>query len=103
MAATDSTYRQAGPPRSASSRGLADALFMRGTQLFALAVLAVVALAFCTTLSSAWPALRTFGPGFLAGKTWDPVAERFGAWPFIWGTLYSSALALLLAVPVGVG
>ncbi|MFA6028916.1 MAG: phosphate ABC transporter permease subunit PstC [Elusimicrobiota bacterium] len=46
---------------------------------------------------------RTTGPAFLWGTTWDPVAEVFGALPFIFGTLVTSALALLIAVPLGVG
>jgi len=62
----------------------------------------VVVLAVVTTTRGAWPAIRAFGPAFLSGSTWDPVNDHFGAWPFIWGTLYSSALALLLAVPIGV-
>lgn len=44
-----------------------------------------------------------FGWRFLIGMDWDPVHDRFGALPFIYGTLASSFLALLLAVPVGVG
>ena len=44
-----------------------------------------------------------FGLGFFLGKTWDPVSGDFGALPFIYGTLVSSALALLFAVPLGVG
>ncbi len=75
---------------------------MRGTQLFALATLAVVALALTTTLVNALPAIKAFGLHFVTGSTWDPVNNAFGAWPFIWGTLYSSAVALLLAVPVGI-
>src|SRR5579884_4117568 len=47
------------------------------------------------TLSQTWQ--------FLRGAEWDPVAEHFGALPFIYGSLLTSALALLLAVPVGVG
>jgi phosphate transport system permease protein len=82
---------------------LGDALFLRITQLFALGVLGVVLLAMFTTIHAAWPALVKFGPGFLTSKTWDPISEQFGAWPFLWGTVYSSILALLLAVPVGVG
>jgi phosphate transport system permease protein len=84
-------------------RGLDDGLFLRGTQLFALAVLLVVALALGTTTLGAWPALRRFGFGFLSSHDWNPVVGSFGAWPFLWGTFYSSLLALLLAVPVGVG
>jgi phosphate transport system permease protein len=48
-------------------------------------------------------ALHKFGFGFLTGRTWDPVSGNFGALPFIYGTLVTSALALLVAVPLGVG
>jgi phosphate transport system permease protein len=44
-----------------------------------------------------------FGLGFLFSKTWDPVAEKFGALPFIYGTVLTSVLALLISVPLGVG
>lgn len=44
-----------------------------------------------------------FGFAFFTGRTWDPVSEDFGALPFIYGTVVSSALALLVAVPLGVG
>jgi len=50
-----------------------------------------------------WPSLRAFGFDFLFSGTWDPVAERFGAGPMIVGTLYSSLVALVLAVPLAVG
>jgi phosphate transport system permease protein len=44
-----------------------------------------------------------FGWHFLTTTTWDPVFEKFGALPFVYGTLVTSALALLIAVPLGVG
>src|SRR5215472_4763518 len=44
-----------------------------------------------------------FGWGFLFTRTWDPVAGAFGALPFVYGTCVTSALALVLAVPLGVG
>lgn len=47
--------------------------------------------------------IETFGLAFLTDSSWDPVAGRFGAWPFIWGTLYSSVLALLIATPIALG
>jgi phosphate transport system permease protein len=47
-------------------------------------------------------ALAKFGPAFLWSTKWDPVAETYGALPFIFGTLVSSLLALLIAVPLGV-
>lgn len=50
----------------------------------------------------AWPAVTRFGLGFFAGTDWNPVTNTFGALPFIFGTLVTSALALLIALPVGV-
>jgi phosphate transport system permease protein len=47
--------------------------------------------------------IRKFGFDFWRTQTWDPVAGNFGALPFIWGTLYSSILALVLATPVALG
>jgi phosphate transport system permease protein len=50
-----------------------------------------------------WPAIRQFGWRFIVTSNWDPVAESFGALPFIYGTLVSSFLAMLIAVPLGIG
>jgi len=50
-----------------------------------------------------WEAIRTFGFHFLVTSQWDPVAGEFGALPFIYGTLVSSLLALLIAVPLSLG
>lgn len=66
-------------------------------------VFLIVALIVYETTRGASLSLRTFGLGFLTGTTWDPVAEKFGALPYIYGTVVSSALALLLAIPLGVG
>jgi phosphate transport system permease protein len=49
------------------------------------------------------PAMQRFGFGFLTGTVWDPVHQNFGALPFIYGTLVSSAIALLIATPFGIG
>ena len=51
----------------------------------------------------ALPAIRHFGLGFLAGRSWNPVRSDFGALPFLYGTVLTSFLALALALPVGVG
>jgi phosphate transport system permease protein len=48
-------------------------------------------------------AIQKFGFKFLTTSTWDPVAEQFGALPFIYGTLISSLIALLIAVPLSIG
>jgi phosphate transport system permease protein len=47
-------------------------------------------------------AIHAFGPGFLASSKWDPVTDEYGAWPFIYGTLMSSLIAIVIAVPLGV-
>jgi phosphate transport system permease protein len=64
-----------------------------------LALVAIVAI----LLQQAWPAIVHFGPGFLTGRVWDQVRLHFAALPYIYGTVATSFLALLLAVPVGVG
>ncbi len=51
----------------------------------------------------AWPSIRANGIGFVTHATWDPSRSGFGALAFVWGTLFTSAVALLLAVPVGLG
>lgn len=52
---------------------------------------------------SALPAIQQFGLGFITNSAWNPVEDDYGALPMIYGTLVSSALALLIAVPLGVG
>ena len=54
-------------------------------------------------LQQAWPAIIRFGRGFLTNLIWDQVRLQFGALPYIYGTVVTSALALLMALPVGVG
>ncbi|MGE5244948.1 MAG: phosphate ABC transporter permease subunit PstC [Betaproteobacteria bacterium] len=74
-----------------------------GAGAFALAlVLIVVGIGYVLTRQS-WLSIQQFGLGFWRGRDWDPVSGEFGALPFIWGTLYSSILALVLAAPVAIG
>src|SRR3990172_7760824 len=89
--------------RSGGGSNLADRLFKGTTLLFALSVVAIMAWMAGAMLRTALPAIKTFGWHFLFTSTWDPVAERFGALPFIYGTLVSSLLALLIAVPLSLG
>jgi len=49
------------------------------------------------------PSRAKFGFGFLTGRMWDPVSGEFGALPFIYGTVLTSAIALLISIPLGVG
>src|SRR5471032_3058387 len=68
----------------------------------ALVLLAVVGIGFELSRQSML-SIRKFGLSFWTGSTWDPVSGVFGALPFIWGTLYSSILALLIATPIALG
>jgi phosphate transport system permease protein len=80
-----------------------DLAFEKVSAFFAFAVLSLAVLLFAVLLREALPALRKFGAGFLYGRDWDPVAEQFGALPFLYGTLVTSFLAILIAVPLSVG
>ena len=70
---------------------------------FAVFLLVLVAAIGVELARQSWLSIQTFGLGFWLTRTWDPVAGDFGALPFIWGTLYSSILALLLATPIALG
>ncbi|MEO8258836.1 MAG: phosphate ABC transporter permease subunit PstC [Acidobacteriota bacterium] len=77
--------------------------FRIATGAFALVlVLIVIAIGYELTRQSML-SIEKFGFNFWRTQTWDPVAGEFGALPFIWGTLYSSLLALALATPVALG
>lgn len=73
------------------------------TGAFALAVVLLAAGIGAELFRQSLLAIQKFGLHFWMTDTWDPVSGEFGARPFIWGTLYSSVLALLLAGPVAIG
>src|SRR2546430_11172295 len=80
-----------------------DFMFRVGTGFFGLVLIGIVtAIAFELTRQSTL-SIQKFGLNFWRTEIWDPVAGQFGALPFIWGTLYSSILALLIAAPVALG
>jgi phosphate transport system permease protein len=81
----------------------ADKVFRTFVVLCALAIMAVVGLIVFELLRESRPSLIKFGFKFLTKQIWDPVAEDFGALPFIYGTIVSSVLALIIAVPLSVG
>ena len=74
--------------------------FAKGAALFTLAILLAI-LASLTV--SAWPAISKYGFGFLTSTSWDPVKENFGGLVMIYGTLMTSLIALVIAVPVSFG
>src|SRR5216110_44995 len=77
--------------------------FRTGTGIFAFALVLIVgAIGFELTRQSL-ESIQKFGFAFWRTEIWDPVAGEFGALPFIWGTLYSSLLALLIATPIALG
>ena len=69
----------------------------------ALLLLIIVGLMFVEIGSGARLSIEEFGLSFLTGREWDPIQGEFGALPFVYGTVVSSLLALLLAVPVSLG
>ena len=81
----------------------ADQVFRSFVILCALAVLAIVGLIFFELVSQSQLSISKFGFSFLKKQIWDPVAEDFGALPFIYGTVVSSLLGLLIAVPLSIG
>lgn len=89
---------------SLQSRRLPADEIYRGLLLAAAtSVFLVVALIVFEAARGASLSISTFGLGFLTGTDWDPVANRYGALPYIYGTIVTSAIALILAVPIGIG
>ncbi len=89
-------------PRSAFSRNL-DTGFVWVTRIFALLIAVTLIWIAVQVAIQAAPAIQKFGLGFLGTSTWNPVENVYGALPMIYGTLITSAIALLIAVPVGLG
>ncbi len=91
------------PLKKARSGPWADRLFglvAKGAALLTLGLL----LSILTSLTiSAWPAISKYGLSFLASTAWDPVKEEFGGLVMVYGTLATSLIALLIAVPVSFG
>ncbi len=82
---------------------LADTVFHALTRASAVLVLVILGGVGVSLAVGAWPALSAFGPSFLTTQSWNPVTEKFGALAPIYGTVVTSAIALLIAVPIGIG
>ncbi len=86
-----------------ANRTTTDLGFRLGTGAFAFALVLLVAGIGVELARVSMPSIQKFGFAFWRTSIWDPVAGEFGALPFIWGTLYSSILALLIATPISLG
>lgn len=80
-----------------------DSLFRRLTFVAAVTVLIVLGAVFLSLVQGAWSAFREFGIKFFVTEAWNPVTEQFGALAPIYGTLITSIIAMLIAVPIGIG
>lgn len=89
--------------RAAWLNNLGDRVFYGGTLAFASTVFFLSVLIGVMLWRAASPSIVHFGWGFLSSSTWDPITDTYGAWPYIYGTLVSSLLALVLAVPISLG
>ena len=88
-------------PLDGSARG--DLVYRWVVTAFAIAVPLLLVFIAWEITSAAWPALRMFGGSFLTASVWDPVQGIYGAAPAIYGTLVTSAVALLIATPLALG
>src|SRR5262249_25203723 len=80
---------------------LGDAIFRHLTRAAALGVLLILSGVILSLVIGSMPALREFGFGFLVSQRWHPVTENFGALAPIYGTIITSFIAMLIAVPIG--
>ncbi len=79
-----------------------DRLFSWALTLSTWTYLGLIVALFVVLFAGSWLAIKSFGLRFLVGSSWDPVAGHFGALPFIFGTVVSSAIAIVIASGVGI-
>jgi phosphate transport system permease protein len=89
--------------RAFGARNTGDTLFRSVTLLFAVLVFSMAFLMAYEMYKGSSLTIEKFGLSFVTGTTWDPVNEEFGALPFIFGTVLSSMLALVIALPISLG
>ncbi len=95
--------RDDAPPPVRGRGQLGDLIFENLTRFFALLVLGLLAAILVALGIAAWPALHEFGGAFFFTNVWNPVKSQFGGLAPIYGTLVTSAIALLIGVPVSFG
>ncbi|ESX68750.1 phosphate transporter permease subunit PstC [Mesorhizobium sp. LSHC420B00] len=103
--ASDAMLSSAARAREATVRrfALTDAIFRGLTRASAILVLVILGGVAISLFAGSWQALSSFGFSFLTTESWNPVTEKFGALAPIYGTLVTAAIAILIAVPIGIG
>ncbi|MEH1923769.1 phosphate ABC transporter permease subunit PstC [Nostoc sp.] len=102
MATNSQNLSSAMKNRSGAEKSL-DRGFIWLTKIFAFGVAGTLLWIGSQVAIGSWPAIQKFGAGFLVNTTWNPVNDSYGVLPQIYGTLLSSFIGLLIAVPIGVG
>jgi phosphate transport system permease protein len=80
-----------------------DAVFRGATRAASVLVLLLLGAVIAALIHGSIPSFKAFGFGFLTTETWNPVTEKFGALPAIYGTVVTSVLAMLIGIPVSLG
>jgi phosphate transport system permease protein len=89
--------------RALARIAIVDRVFFQVTRASALVVLVLLGGVIVSLIYGSLPAMKAFGFGFLTSQAWNPVTENFGALPAIYGTIVTSLIAMLIAIPVGIG
>jgi phosphate transport system permease protein len=89
--------------RPVSRARIGDTIFSRLTLFFGLLIVVILVGLLIILNIDAWPAIQKFGLSFLTSTEWNPVKDEFGALPAIYGTLLSSLIGLVIAVPISLG
>lgn len=82
---------------------ISDVVFHGLTRAAAIAVLIILAGVIVSLIEGSWPALSTFGLGFITTEAWNPVTENFGGAAPIFGTIVTALIAMLIGVPISIG
>ena len=88
---------------AAARSRIGDRIFSSLSLFFALLIVLILVGLLIVLNIDAWPAVQKFGIAFITSISWDPVREEFGALPAVYGTLLSSLIGLIIAVPVSIG
>ncbi len=89
--------------RALAAIAFVDRIFHHVTRAAGVVVLIILGGVIVSLVHGSLPAIRAFGLGFLVSQAWNPVTDNFGALAAIYGTIVTSLIAMLIAVPVGLG